>query len=351
MELALQFLLFLRKLISHFRHRWNQSTRRLWCIFALVRSRILSQRPNTRAKIPRNVEYRPAESLTTVICASQFPPSPTLIAGGDTPTSTLPTPGLTSIQVRQPETVNPEDTVYETHENYNREHLDADPVGGRPILQATGMSLSLSTPSCFHSERITPFLPSLSNPPPQDPYRSTLQHPAYRSPSQFAYHPPPQHPHHTPLNLDGAEVAARNYLDGSRSPRCSSPVASIYPRPVAAAGASQVYHASRPISQVRMLQQMRNPPRRRVEFPTSAPTHQGVRNPREFPPPEPRTSGSIHCHRPDATTKPGRVLPAMSKGSLRPMVGIDRYEKHKAIVIEASINSHVSPPVTIQFVR
>lgn len=33
------------------------------------------------------------------------------------------------------------------------------------------------------------------------------------------------------------------------------------------------------------------------------------------------------------------------------MIGIDRYEKHKKIVVESVVNNHICPPVTTQFVR
>ena len=355
MELALRFLLFLRKLAYFLRHRWGQSTRLLWYIFAFVRSRIFPKDPRETDKLRRDVEYRPAKPPTKVICASRFPPTLTPIAGGDTPiTSPIPA----SIQVRQPRTSSHEDAACETHENHSQERSNVDPMGGGLIVGSPDSTGYRREPEPIHAilpphreDSASPIIPF--RPPSQYSYRSTSQYSVHRSPSQYSRRPPSQHPYHSPPNLNGAEAAAREYFDGSQSPRCSSPVPSVYPPSVAAAGASQVYHASRPISQVRRLQQMRNPPRRRVEFPTVAPNHHGIHDPPpELPRPESRTSGSIHRHRPDAkVTDPGHVLQAPSKGKLRPMVGIDRYEKQKAIVIEAVVNLHIASPVTTQFTR
>jgi len=33
------------------------------------------------------------------------------------------------------------------------------------------------------------------------------------------------------------------------------------------------------------------------------------------------------------------------------MIGIDRYEKHKLVVVEDEVNTHIFPPVTTEFVR
>jgi len=334
MKLALRFLLFLSKLVSFFHNRWDQSTRRLWCIFAFVRSCILSRRPKKKGdEILRNVECRRPKSPTTVICASRFPPPLIPIAGGDTPI-TSPT------RVYQRRT---SDTVYETHENYGREHLDADPDGGRPILGTLDSAGYQNEPGSTHVA-LSPHQEDLASPVIHS--RPTLHHP-YRSAS--AFHPPSQSPYHSPPDLDGAEAAAREYIDGSQSPRCSSPVASVYPPSIAARGAPHVYRASRPFSQARRFQQMRNTPRRRVGFSTLAPIHQDVRYaPPELPQPESRTS--LQLHRDSTAVSFGPTSPTQSKGSLRPMVAIDRYEKQR-VVIEDKIHRYVFPPVTTEFVR
>lgn len=343
MKLVLRFLLILRKLISIFRHRWDQSTRRLWYIFRLVRSRILFQPPK-KAEIRQTVDYRPPKSPTTVICTSRFLPPSIPVVGGDTQiTSPIPI----SIQVPQPRTLNPEDTIYETHENYSRERLGIDPEGGSPVLGSSGSAAYWHEPEPIHAilpshqeDHASPVTPPRS--PSQYSYRSASQYSIYRS---LSYDP-----HHSPPNLNGAEAAARQYLDGSQSPRCSSPVASVHPPSVKAFRASQVYRASRPISQVRRLPPMRNTLRRRVVFSTPAPTHQSIHNvPPELLRPESRTSGSIHRDRPGMAVDLGPVLPASPRDRLRPMIGIDRYEKE--VVIEDILHTHVSPPVTTEYVR
>jgi hypothetical protein len=39
------------------------------------------------------------------------------------------------------------------------------------------------------------------------------------------------------------------------------------------------------------------------------------------------------------------------KGFLRPAIGIDRYEKQKAVLIEEVVKKHKCIPVTTQFLR
>ena len=67
--------------------------------------------------------------------------------------------------------------------------------------------------------------------------------------------------------------------------------------------------------------------------------------------PEPRTPDSIDSSCPSTAISFGPALPAPSKDRLRPMIGIDRYEKQKAIVVEDTVHRHVFPPVTTRFVR
>ena len=102
MNLASWFLLFLGKLMSFFRKRWDRSTRRLWYIFAFVRSRILPQNPKRRNGIHRSVEYQPANSPTATICASLLPRPSTSTGGGGT---TIASPIPISTPAHQPSVV------------------------------------------------------------------------------------------------------------------------------------------------------------------------------------------------------------------------------------------------------
>jgi len=70
--------------------------------------------------------------------------------------------------------------------------------------------------------------------------------------------------------------------------------------------------------------------------------------PPELPQPESRTSISTP-DRHSAAVDSEQALPL--KGILRPMIGIDRYEKHKAVTIEDVLKTHICTPVTTQFVR
>ena len=282
-----------------------------------------------------------------------FPPPPTPLAGGDN-RFTSPTPISVHQRIRA---LNPEDTVYETHESYSREHLDVDPEGGRPILGSHDSANDQNEPEPIHAippppreYHASPVIHSRL--PSQYSHRSASQYSVYLPPSQYSRHLPSQHPYHSPPNLTGAEQAAREYLDGSQSPRCSSPVSSVYPPSVAASAASQVYRASRPAFQVRRLEQIRNTPRRRVGLSAPTLTHQNAHDvPPVLPQPEARASGSIHSDRPSTAVSFGPTLPVPQKDRLRPMVGIDRYEKAKKVVIEDIVHSHVCPPVTTEFVR
>ena len=114
MNLVLRFRLFLRKLISLSCNLWDRSTRRLWYIFAVVRSRISPQISKKRDEIHQIVGNRPAESPTMVICASLLPLPSTSTGGG-----------------------NP---VRETHENHGGENLgvDSNPLEeNRPMLRSS----------------------------------------------------------------------------------------------------------------------------------------------------------------------------------------------------------------------
>ena len=375
MELTVRFLLFLRKLLSFFHKRWDQSIRRLWYIFAFVRSRILSQHPKKRDEARRRIEHR-SEKPPTVICASRLPHPLTPIPGGDTPIASP-----ISIQVRHPTILSPADTVDESHENHNSGHLGIDGY----FLEASGpISRSPDSASYRHEpESIHVILPphredytsnspvTPSRPLSENSYHPTSQHPGYRPPSQYSgyrpssqySHPPPsQHSYRSPAYLDGAEAAARGYHKAPPSTRSTSPALSVHAPSVRAPSvyapsftgsvASHVYRASRPTARVRRPLPTRNPSQQGARSSTPASARQSVHNaPPELPQPEPRTSGSIHRDRLSMGVSFGPVSPVTPKDRLRPMIGIDRYEKHKEVVIEEVFNPYVSPPVTTQFVR
>ena len=355
MELTLRsFLLFLRKLISVLRKRWDQSTRRLWYIFAFLRSRFLPPHPKKRGEIRRSLESRPEKPPATVICASRLPPPLTPIAGGDTPIITSPTP--ISIQVRKPTILNSEDpdALYETQENYSNDHLGVDGYH----LEGSG-TISRSHNSAGHhdeNEYISITVPQedfTSNSPvmPSLPISRPPSQYSYRQPHHAGYHP--QRPasvysYRSASHLNGAEAAARGYLHAPPSPRPSSPAHSLRPS-IAGSVTSQVYRASRPTTRVRVPSPMRNVSRPRGRSSARQSVHEV---PPEVPPlPQ---SGS----RTPVSSHPGPHSTAVSfgpvpnpLGKLRPMTGIDRYDKHKLVVVKDVINKHVFPPITTQFVR
>ena len=367
MELALRLLLLLKKLIIFFRKRWDQSTRRLWYIFALVRSRILPRSPKKKDKTRRNIEYRPAKPPTTVICASKYPAPPlTPIIGGHTPISPA---ASIPIQVRQPTVSSPGDAVDEAHGNPDRGLLSVDGYfleGIRPISRSNDPPTfhrepeDIHLPLPPHPEHIHLPLPSdqedddshspvtPARPISQFSDRSGSQY-SYRAPSQYSIHPPSQHSNRSHLN--GAESAARGFLDAPPPPRRTSPAQSVRsarPGSIANSVSSRVYRASRPKTRVARPSPMRNTSKHRARSSTPASPRHSVHDvPPELPQVEPRTSGSIHRERPSPAVSFGPALPAPDR--LRPMVGIDRYEKR--VVIEDKIHSHVYPPVTTEFVR
>jgi hypothetical protein len=154
-------------------------------------------------------------------------------------------------------------------------------------------------------------------------------------------------------SVGGAEAAGRGYLASSTRP--PSPVQSLRPPSVAGSVASHVYHASTPKTRVRRPSPMRNARRRvRSSTPASA-RHSVLEIPQDIPVPDlphsgSGTTGSIHGDR-NSVALGSDHLPAPPKGNLRPMTGIDRYEKHKKIKIEDLDNEHICPPVTVQFTR
>ena len=357
MDLTLRFLLFLRKLIAFFRERWDQSARRLWYIFALVRSRILSQSPKKRDEIRKNVEYRPAKPSTAVICTSKLPPPLPSIPGGDTP---IVSPTPISIQVRHPTISSPRDAIQETHENPNRDLLNVDSY----FLEGSGqISRSPDSPTFHHEPEsihiVSPidqeghgFHPPVTPSRPISQYsgRSISQHSIYRPQSQYSTRPPSHYSNRSHLN--GAEVAARGYLNAPPLPGRSSPVQSIRPPSIAGSVSSHVYRAPRPKTRVARPSPMRNASKHRARSSTPAsPRHSLDEVPPELPQLEPRTSESLHPQRPSTTVSFAPASPAPPEVILRPMVGIDRYEKVKKVVIEEKVHPHICSPVTTIFVQ
>ena len=368
MELTLRsFLLFLRKLEFFFRRRWDQSTRGLWCIFSFVRScfssrrsnnsdvirrsiksrparrlwyifaffrsRFLSPYPRKRGEICRSVKPRPENPPTTVICASRLPPPLTTIFGGDTPVAS---PVPISIQVRGPTAIDPEDPLYETQENDNNEHLGVDGYDlerSEPISRSHGhhdeneYTVPQSREDFTSISPVTPSRPA-SRPPSQYSYRQ-LQYTGYRSPSQHSHR------------------------RSSVSPRRSSSVHSVRPPSITGSVISQVYRASRPTTRARVPSLMSNASRRRGRSPTPTSARHSVHEiPPEVPPlPQSgsRTSVSTHSDPHSVAVSFGPV--PNTQGRLRPMIGIDRYEKHKSVFVEDEVKTHIFPPITTQFVR
>ena len=189
------FLLFLRKLVSFYRKPWEQLTRGLWYIFALLRLHFSPRHPKKGEDICRNIPSQPDEHpATAVICASRLPPPLTPIVGGDIPTIAAPIPAL--IQVRLPTFLNPEYSPYENHatdrlgvegyfpeesgpisrsDNYFPGH-DDEPESVHVILSSPNREDFTSNPPVTSSRPI-------SRPTSQDPYRPASQYGGYRPPS------------------------------------------------------------------------------------------------------------------------------------------------------------------------
>ena len=241
-----------------------------------------------------------------------------------------------------PTILNPADIVDETHEDHDNGYLGADGYfveGGRPI--------SRSDSGSYHHEFESIHVVV---PPHREDHVSTSPVVPSRPSSQYSYRPPSQYSYRSPQYLDGAEVAARGYINAPLSTRSSSPALSVRPPSVAGFVASHVYHASRPTSPVR--KPSLNASRREAMSSTPASARQSVHNaPPEISQPRPRSFESIRHDHSGMAADFSPVSPAPPKDGLRPMMGIDRYEKHKAVVIQDVINRHVSSPVTTQFAR
>ena len=364
------FLQFLRNLIYLFRKRWDQFTRRLWHIFALLCSRILPRHPKKNESRGR-IEPRPAKpSSTTVICASQFPTGPELtpIPGGNTPFIASPEPTV-SIQIRRPTILDSEEDLYESHENRSTGHLD---IGGFVLGQSRPISrlhdagdhndepepIRISPPrdqgEFTSNYPIIPPRPE-SIPPSESSHRSTSQYaaPPYRPGSQYSHRLSEYSVRSLPTP-HGAEAAARGFTPASPSPRPPSPAQSI--RAPSIAG-PVVYRASRPVSRVRKPAPMKGAlgsgPELRFRSSTPASArhsiHEVPRDIPELPQPDARTTGSVHGdHHSEVVNF---YPPPFPDGQLRPMIAIDRYEKQKHTIIVDDLHEHICLPVTTQFVR
>ena len=360
------FLVFLRNLVSFFRKRWTQSTGRLWYILTFLRSRSLSRHPKERDKLLRSNKPRPANpSPTTVICASRLPPPLTPIFAGDTPIIASPTP--ISIEVRQPTILITEDTPDESYENgAGHLHVDGSFLGGsRQFSRSSDLRGYHDEPDPTHVVLSPNREEFTSNP------HATLSRTISRASSRNSYHPPSQYAgygpwsqysHHQPSEdsfrspLNGAEAAARGFLPRALSPRPSS-LLSVRPPSVASSAVSHVYRASRPAGRVRRPSPMTNAPRRRSRSRTPTLARQNLHevppnaHVPESPETESQTTGSIHRDRSGVVVGFGPLPAPEPEGSLRPMLQIDRYEKHGKVIVEDAVSEHVFPPVTAQFPR
>ena len=382
MELTFQtFLLLLRNLVSFFRKRWNQSTRRLWYIFAFLRSRFSSRHPKKRSEIRRNLESRPVKpSPTTVICASRFPPPLTPIIGGDTPVIASPTqfrdtpspeldaefqptPTTFSFEVRQPTMLTSENSPGESHEN-STGHLYADGYflgGSRPISRSPGYhdepepidEFPLQNQEFTSNSPVTPSQ-SISRSSSRNSHNPTWQYPEFHTGNRpRSRHQPSEHSFCSRSNLDGAEAAARGYLPRARPPS----LLSVRPPSVASSVASHVYRASRPAGRVRRPSPMSNAPRRRDRSQTPTSARQSVHGAppdvhiTEPPQSESRTTASARRGRTSVAVSFGPLPAPKPEGNLHPMLEIARYEKHEKVVVSNTVNKHVCPPATTQFPR
>lgn len=212
------FLSFLRKLVSFFRRRWDQSTRRLWYIFALLCSRAPPpcskknevHRPSTKS---RSTKPRP----TLANCASRLPPSSAPIV--DIPV----VDPSTTIQLA---TLGSGATLHEIHENQSTRHLD---VGGMVIQEIGQTSESLDSagrqdePEPIHAVQppngedpaLSSFaISSRSHPTPPTLYPGprASSYTGHHSESQSSLCPPSEYSYRSPTNQSGAEAATRGYF-------------------------------------------------------------------------------------------------------------------------------------------
>ena len=87
--------------------------------------------------------------------------------------------------------------------------------------------------------------------------------------------------------------------------------------------------------------------------PTLLSTRQSVYQlPADLPPsPQSQSRISVSIH-PDTQSTVFSLGPAQNpEGILRPVIGIDRYAKHTAVVVEKQVYTYILRPVTTEFVR
>ena len=71
----------------------------------------------------------------------------------------------------------------------------------------------------------------------------------------------------------------------------------------------------------------------------------------ELPQPESRTTESVSRDRNSVAVSFGPLPAPQPQGKLRPMIGIDRYEKQKDVIVTEVDQNPVCPPVTTEFIR
>ena len=348
-------LLFLKKLLSLFRQRLDQSTSGLWYIFAFLRSRLSPPHPKKKDDIRRDTEFLPTHPPTTVICASRMPPQLTPIAGGNTPVIASPTP---IFRIRGATILDSEDLLHEPPEVYSNDHLGVDGSyldGSGTISRLHSSPRHRDDHEYIHPippqnrEDSTPNSPVMPPRPVSRPH--SWHHPAYRPRSQPQHaRPPSAYSFRSPSHLNGAEVAARGYLHAPPSPKPSSLAPT---RPPSVAGSTYVYRAPTPTPRVRRPSPMRNMSQRTDRPPTLISIGQNVLEvPPDVPPlPQSQSRISVSVHLDTHSTVVNFERAENPEGGLRPMIGIDRYGKHRAVVVERQVYTYILAPVTTDFVR
>ena len=305
MELTLRyFLSLLRRLVSYLRRRWDQSIRRLWYIFSFVRSRFSSRHPKGDVVIRRNIESRRANPPPAVICASRLPP-------GDSGTPVITSPGPIPTQVRQPTISSDSDSLsYATLEDQTTEHrgvddhhleegrqVQLDSAGHRDESESTHVVLPppiITSPTPIPIRRLRTLGPG---------------DPLYETEENYS---------NDHSGVDGYRLAASGTISKSNSNQDENEHTHIVPQNEDITDSPVI--PSLPIS------------RPHSQYSRSQPHHAG------YPPP----------------WQHSQPLPSMYRAPndrLRPMIGIDRYERRELVVVENEINEHILPPVTTQFVR
>ena len=249
--------------------------------------------------------------------------------------------------------LDPGDPLYEVQVNYSTDHLGVD-----GYLDGSGAISRSHNPPDHHDEHehTSIILPQngedYTSDSPVAPSRPHYWHyPEYRSQPQH-WCPPSEHSYCSPSYLKGAEADARGHL---HSPPSSKPSSHARSRPPYIVGSvtSLVYRASRPSARVRRPSPMRNRSLSRDGSSTSVSIRQSVHGILPEVPSLPRsqyrTFVFVHPDPQSATTSFGP--PPNPKDRLRPITGINRYEKHKNVVIGNKVHPHVFPPVTTTFVQ